>query len=371
MNTEILNSQCNPNNNDADNRDVIISVEHLSKVYKLYDHPKYRLIEAFHPLRKQYHKKFYALNDISFNVKRGETIGIIGKNGSGKSTLLQILTGVLTPTCGTVKVKGRVSALLELGAGFNPQFTGIENVYFQGSLMGFTRKEMDAKLDDILAFADIGEFDNQPIRMYSSGMYVRLAFAVAINVDPEILIVDEALAVGDMRFQQKCIRKMRSMMENGKTVLFVTHDIATVNNFCNTAIWLNEGLIKETGDTDQVTKKYISYMAYGMETVDNSSSEENQVNTQTESSQHTKWMQTTNFEYFGTLDAIISEVKFVKKSTNNVVTVIQGGETVIFYARIEVRNEIISPGLGILIKDRIGNNIFTINNYAYNTVFQS
>ncbi len=185
-----------------------IEVSSLCKIYHLYNTPIDRLKEALNPWRKKYHQDFYALKDVSFEVKKGDTIGIIGQNGSGKSTLLKILSNVLTPTSGDIKVKGRVSSLLELGSGFNPELTGIENVYFNGTLLGFTRQEMDTKLDDILSFADIGEFVRQPVKTYSSGMQVRLAFAVAINVNPEVLIVDEALAVGDIRFQQKCFRKI-------------------------------------------------------------------------------------------------------------------------------------------------------------------
>jgi len=186
----------------------VIRVSNISKVYKLYDNPVSRLKESLHPFKKKYHRDFYALNDVTFEVKRGESIGIIGKNGSGKSTLLKILTGVLTPTFGSVTVNGKVSSLLELGAGFNPEMTGVENVYFNGTVLGFSKHEMDAKLNDILSFADIGNFVNQPIKTYSSGMLVRLSFAAAINIDPDILVIDEALAVGDFFFRQKCYKML-------------------------------------------------------------------------------------------------------------------------------------------------------------------
>ena len=199
-----------------------IKVSNLTKIYKLYDKPMDRLKESLHPLKKNYHKDFYALNDVSFEVKKGETVGIIGKNGAGKSTLLKIITGVLTPTSGDVQVNGRIASLLELGAGFNPEYTGIENIYLQGTLMGFGHEEMAAKVDEILAFADIGDFIHQSVKMYSSGMFARLAFAVAINVDPDILIVDEALSVGDAAFQNKCIRKMEEIGDKGITILFVS-----------------------------------------------------------------------------------------------------------------------------------------------------
>lgn len=236
---------------------IAIKVNHLTKVYKLYDKPMDRLKESLHPLNKQYHKEFYALNDVSFEIKKGETVGIIGKNGAGKSTLLKIITGVLTPTIGSVHVNGRIASLLELGAGFNPEYTGIENIYFQGSLMGYTREEIKVKVEDILAFADIGDFVYQPVKMYSSGMFARLAFAVAINVEPDILIVDEALSVGDMLFQVKCMARMRTMMEAGVTVLFVSHDTHSIKTLCKKAIWIENGIMKEYGDAGVVANKYI------------------------------------------------------------------------------------------------------------------
>jgi ABC-type polysaccharide/polyol phosphate transport system ATPase subunit len=242
------------------NDEFAIKVQNLSKVYKLYDSPSDRFKEAFHPFRKQYHHDFYALHNINFNLKKGDTLGIIGKNGSGKSTLLKILTSVLTPTVGSVEVNGKVSALLELGTGFNPEFTGIENVYLSGTIMGYRRDEMDAKLDDILAFADIGEFVHQPVKMYSSGMYVRLAFAVAINVDPDILIVDEALAVGDMTFQKKCMEKIDNFQDVGKTIVFCSHDMHTVSSLCQKALWIHDGKIADSGDGKNVISSYVSWM---------------------------------------------------------------------------------------------------------------
>ena len=188
--------------------DPVISIRHLSKKYRLYDRSVDRLKESLHPFRKKYHRDFFALNDVSFDIKKGETVGIIGKNGSGKSTLLKIIAGVLTPSGGGAVVNGHVSALLELGIGFNPDLTGLENIYFSGTIMGFSRQEMDTKVDDIIAFADIGNFIHQPVKTYSSGMFVRLAFAMATNVDPDILIIDEALSVGDIFFQTKCYRKL-------------------------------------------------------------------------------------------------------------------------------------------------------------------
>ncbi len=237
-----------------------ISVKHLSKIYKLYDKPIDRLKESLHPIGKKYHQEFYALKDVSFEIKRGETVGIIGKNGAGKSTLLKIITGVLTPSGGSVHANGRIASLLELGAGFNPEYTGVENIYFQGSLMGYTREEMSAKLDDILAFADIGDFVYQPVKMYSSGMFARLAFAVAINVDPDILIVDEALSVGDMAFQEKCILKMKSLINSQRSILFVSHSLPSIRNFCDKAVWIKDGTIVMQNEAHLVCEAYAEYM---------------------------------------------------------------------------------------------------------------
>ena len=249
------------------NKDIAIKVENLSKVYKLYNAPIDRMKEALHPRKKSYHKEFYALNDVSFEIKKGEIVGIVGKNGSGKSTILKIITGVLTPTSGKVTVNGRISALLELGAGFNPEYTGMENIYFQGNLMGFEREEMEAKVQAILDFAEIGDFIHQPVKNYSSGMFARLAFAVAINVEPEILIVDEALAVGDMVFQAKCMAKMTTLMESGATVLFVSHDTHSVKTLCQKAVFLNDGGVIDWGDSARVVGKYIEmqHMRMGAE----------------------------------------------------------------------------------------------------------
>ena len=233
-----------------------IDVQNIKKVYKLYDRPSLRMKEAFSLTGKKYHKEFHALRDISFHVEKGEMLGIIGKNGAGKSTLLKIITGVLTPTTGTVKINGKISALLELGAGFNPEYTGIENIYLNGSMIGFTKEEMDAKLDDIVTFADIGDFIYQPVKSYSSGMFARLAFAVSINVDPDILIVDEALSVGDVFFQAKCYKKLNDLKNSGKTILFVTHDMGSVIKYCNRAILINDGVIAAEGEPAEIVDIY-------------------------------------------------------------------------------------------------------------------
>jgi len=235
---------------------IAIKVENLTKVYKLYDTPFHRLREALNPFGKVYHKDFYALRELNLAVEKGDTVGIIGQNGAGKSTLLKIITGVITPTSGSAAVNGKISALLELGAGFNPQISGLENIYFNGTLLGFSKQQMDAKLDDILSFADIGEFIHQPVRIYSSGMFVRLAFAVAVHIEPEILIIDEALSVGDLAFQSKCFEKIKSLMSGGVTTLFVTHNMNTVTTLCNKAYLIDGGRVCSVGSPKEVTLSY-------------------------------------------------------------------------------------------------------------------
>ena len=234
--------------------ETAIRVADVTKIYKLYDNPKDRLKESLGLTRKKCYQEHYALNHINFEVKKGETVGIIGTNGSGKSTMLKLITGVLTPSSGEIQVDGRISALLELGAGFNMEYTGIDNIYLNGTMIGFSRNEIDEKMQEILDFADIGEFVHQPVKSYSSGMFVRLAFAVAININPEILIVDEALSVGDVFFQAKCYRKFEEFKQQGKTILFVSHDLGSITKYCDRAILLNkgekifEGTPKETVD---------------------------------------------------------------------------------------------------------------------------
>lgn len=237
--------------------DVIINVEHLDKMYKLYNRQRDRVKDALGLGRKeQLYKEHYALRDVSMQVRRGETVGIIGTNGSGKSTILKIITGVLSPTSGTVEINGRISALLELGAGFNMEFTGIENVYLNGTMNGFSEEEIDGRLEAILEFADIGEFVNQKVKTYSSGMFVRLAFALAINIDPEILVVDEALSVGDVFFQNKCYHKFEEFKKNGKTILFVSHDLSSISKYCDRVILLNQGEKMAEGQPKEIIDMY-------------------------------------------------------------------------------------------------------------------
>jgi lipopolysaccharide transport system ATP-binding protein len=236
--------------------DIAVSVRDLTKKYRLFSTPMERLKESLHPLRKRYHNEFWALKGISLNIQKGEVVGILGRNGSGKSTLLQIIASVLQPTSGTVTVHGRVSALLELGAGFNPEFTGRQNVLLNGALMGVSHDEMLNRMSDIIEFADIGEFFDQPMKIYSSGMFVRVAFAASVHVDPDILIIDEALAVGDAKFQHKCFQRLADLQAERKTVIFVTHNSSLVTSYCSEAILLDGGQLITSGEPVHVVDRY-------------------------------------------------------------------------------------------------------------------
>lgn len=244
--------------------DVAIRVRGLSKCYRIFDRPEDRLKQSIFPkfqrmagIRpRQYHRDFWALRDVSFDVSKGETVGIVGRNGSGKSTLLHLVVGTHAVTEGTVEVNGRITALLELGSGFNPLFTGRENAYMNAAISGLSREQTDARFEDIASFADIGNFMDQPVSTYSSGMYVRLAFAVQVCLDPDILVVDEALAVGDAYFVHRCFHRLRMMKEQGKTILFVSHDTPSVNNLCDRALWIHDGRLRLEGKPDLVTAHY-------------------------------------------------------------------------------------------------------------------
>jgi lipopolysaccharide transport system ATP-binding protein len=240
--------------------DIAISIKNLSKVYKLYDQHIDRLKEALHPLKKKYYHQFYALKNVNLQIKKGEILGIVGRNGAGKSTLLKIITGILSPSIGDISVVGNISALLELGIGFNPELPGIENIYLNGTIKGFTRKEMSAKVEDILSFAEIGDFINQPIKTYSSGMKARLGFALAINMDPDILIIDEVLAVGDELFMRKCYAKMEEFFRSGCTVLLVSHRVNTINEICSRAIFLDQGEKILDGPPKMITAHYQKFL---------------------------------------------------------------------------------------------------------------
>lgn len=252
-----------------------IKVDNVTKVYRLYEKPIDRLKESVSLTGKSYHRDFFALNGISFEVEKGQTVGIIGTNGSGKSTILKIITGVLTPTEGSVKVEGKISALLELGAGFNMEYTGIENIYMNGTMMGYSRSEMDQKLDEILEFADIGDFVYQPVKTYSSGMFVRLAFALAINVEPEVLIVDEALSVGDVFFQAKCYKRMEEIRAQGTTVLMVTHDMGSILKYCSKVVLLNRGEFVAEGEAGKMVDLYKKILANQMDDLEEELGKEN------------------------------------------------------------------------------------------------
>lgn len=240
--------------------DMSIQVEGLSKCYHIYDRPRDRLLQMLQRGKKKYFREFWALHDVSFSVKRGETVGIIGRNGSGKSTLLQMICGTVAPTTGSVRTHGRVAALLELGAGFNVEFTGRENVMLNAAILGFSAQEMHERMADVLAFSELGDFLDQPVKTYSSGMYARLAFSIAIHVDPDILIVDEALSVGDARFVAKCMRRIKEIKEQGTTILFVSHDVGSIRTLCERVVWLDKGRLVEQGDVFPVTGRYMEFM---------------------------------------------------------------------------------------------------------------
>ncbi|MBF0456461.1 MAG: ABC transporter ATP-binding protein [Nitrospirae bacterium] len=357
-----INPLIEPGGIPADDIAVIEAVS-LTKVYKLYKESIDRLKEALNPFNKRYHEDFYALRDVSFKAVKGRTVGIIGKNGAGKSTLLQILTGVLTPTSGTLTKTGRLSALLELGAGFNPELTGIENIYFNGTVMGCTRAEIDERLREIIAYADIGQFIYQPVRTYSSGMFVRLAFAVSVSVEPDILIIDEALSVGDIRFQIKCFRKLNDFKNSGRCIVLVSHDIGAIKRLCDSVIWLRDGQVYLAGDPEYVCKEYMSYMFYdGSSTSSTNTTSHKSI----ASCDAIEWEDVRGYASFGEGGAEIRRVVMVSSETNCRMDVLKGGERVKFLVEADIRGNIISPGCGITLKDNYGTYIFTINNYIYN-----
>jgi lipopolysaccharide transport system ATP-binding protein len=357
--------------------DIAVKIENLTKVYRLYDDPVDRLKESLHPLRKVYHRDFFALNDVSFEIVKGETVGIIGRNGAGKSTLLKILTGVLTPTHGQVLTSGKVLALLELGAGFNPELTGVENVYFNGALLGASRKEMDEKLDAILDFADIGEFIHQPVKTYSSGMYVRLAFAVIANMDADVIIVDEALSVGDAFFVQKCMRFLRKFIEHG-TLVFVSHDTGAVLNLCDRAVWLHDGTVHKDGHPKDVTEAYLADLYEAQQGASAVAVAKQGLAPETSAEPRDMRLDFVNatslrndielFEFkddglsFGKRGASIESITLLDNAGAPLSWVV-GGEEVSLTFQCRVKEHLQNPILGFIVKDRLGQSVFADNTF--------
>ena len=366
--------------------EIAVSVRNLGKSYRLWNTPQDRLKQPLRSMfsrwipipHKQYFNEFWALRDINFDVKRGETLGIIGRNGSGKSTLLQILCGTLAPTCGAYETRGRVAALLELGSGFNPEFTGCDNVYMNASIIGLTKEEIDERYESIVEFADIGQFIDQPVKTYSSGMYVRLAFAVIAHVDADVLVIDEALAVGDAFFTQKCMRFLRKFMAQG-TVIFVSHDTAAVQNLCSRAIWLDKGQIKSEGFPKEIAEAYLSQhyqqtqgnftkastepaFAVACEDVDVADMRRTLIN----SSSHRNDIEIFKFDpdaaCFGQCGARIVSIKFSDQDGAPLIYVI-GGELVTLTVACMALEELFSPIIGFYVKDRLGQTLFGDNTF--------
>jgi len=354
-------------------KEIAVKAESLTKIYKLYNSRRSFVKEALSPIRKQYHKDFYALKDISFTVNKGEMIGIIGQNGSGKSTLLKILASIVTPTSGKYFTKGTTRALIELNGGFDENLTGIENIRFLGILQGYTKKEMEKRLPKILEFADIGDYAYQPVKNYSSGMNIRLAFSIAIHVDPEILIVDEALAVGDIRFQQKCYRRINELKEDGKTIVLCTHGLDTVKEFCDRAIWLHNGRIKEVGDPAFVTDLYRAFMVSqeAITNKDNTQKSEKIIETlmKNEDSvgdlKNIEWFDISKCNSFGNGSITIKTCTLVNRDNNKSIVVIRGGEKVRLLIYVTQHKKIDALGISILLNSRLGSPIFKINSHAY------
>lgn len=358
--------------------EIAIKVDAISKCYHIYDKPRDRLLQMFARGRKKYFREFWALQKMSFEIRRGETVGIIGRNGSGKSTLLQMICGTLNPTTGSIQTNGRVAALLELGSGFNPEFTGRENVFMNASVLGLTTEETVARFDKIVEFADIGDFVEQPVKTYSSGMMVRLAFAVIAHVNADILIIDEALAVGDAFFTQKCMRFLREFMENG-TVLFVSHDTAAVVNLCSTAILLDSGIIAMSGNPKEVAENYLAKLYEGRQGLVNVVVEEKQTATShsdeyrdcreplVNKSLFRNDVQIFRFNPgemrgFGIGGALVVGVRLFNVSGVPLSWVV-GGEDVCLEIRCRANQDLSSPIVGFHFKDRLGQVIFADNTF--------
>lgn len=358
-------------------KEIAISVNSLSKTYKLYNSKRDFVKEVFHPLRKSYHKNFHALKNISFTVEKGEVVGIIGKNGSGKSTLLKILASVVTPTSGDYYCHGKVTSLLELGGGFNRELTGIQNIKFLASLNGYSKNEMPQLIQRILEFADIGEYANQVVNTYSSGMYVRLAFSLSINIDPEILIIDEALAVGDVRFQQKCFRKIQEFKDAGKTIILCTHSLDAVRRFCTKAYWIHNGQIREKGSPNTVTDYYNAFMISSepvtnkKTTYDIKASEMTHlpINGLPKLYNNIEWTDLAKNESFGVGKVYIQNASIINIETGKNINSIKGDEKVRILLNIKEQPEIDSPAIHIQLNGQFGSPVFKIySNYYENSL---
>lgn len=332
--------------------EIAIQVDHLDKIYKLYDKPMDRLREALGLARgKKLYKEHYALRDVNLHVQRGETVGIIGTNGSGKSTILKIITGVLNPTAGNVNINGRISALLELGAGFNMEFTGIENVYLNGTMIGFSKAEIDAKLQDILDFADIGDFVYQKVKTYSSGMFVRLAFAVAINIEPEILIVDEALSVGDVFFQNKCYHKFEEFKAQGRTILFVSHDLSSISKYCDRVVLLERGRKLGEGAPKEIIDMYKKVLVHQLD--DSAMSNKTAGNSKSGSAWKDRMVLNPDQDVYGNGLAEFEDFCIVDNSGNITNTIIKG-ETFTVKLKVRFHGSVSEPIIAVSYKNRLG-----------------
>ena len=340
-------------------RQIAIEVKDVDKVYKLYEKPSDRIKEALGLGSKVRHTDHKALSDVSMTIYQGETVGIIGTNGSGKSTILKIITGVLNPTAGEVKVNGRISALLELGAGFNMEYNGIENIYLNGTMIGFTEKEIDEKLQSILDFADIGEYVYQPVKTYSSGMFVRLAFAVAINIDPEILIVDEALSVGDVFFQAKCYHKFEEFKAMGKTILFVSHDLSSIAKYCDRVVLLNQGTKLGEGAPKEMIDTYKQVLV-GQYQLPESSSEGNLLEDEDIRKLASGLNVNPDLLEYGSKKAEIVEYYFTDDKGIRTSAVVKGSRFTI-HMKVEIKEDIQAPIFAFSFKNIKGTEITGTN----------
>ena len=352
--------------------EIAIAVDHISKVYKLYDKPMDRMVEALGLTKKKKYREHFALSDVSFQVKKGECVGIIGTNGSGKSTILKIITGVLNPTGGTLTVNGRIQALLELGAGFNMEYTGIENIYLNGTMNGFTEQEIESRMQDILDFADIGDYVKQPVKTYSSGMFVRLAFSVAINIDPEILIVDEALSVGDVFFQAKCYHKFEEFKKMGKTIIFVSHDLSSVSKYCDRVVLLNQGVKLGEGSPKEMIDDYKRVLV-GQYELPESKSESSLLNDeqiQVAVQKKAAKQDTSKLLEYGTKEAVIEEFYMTDDRGTESKSIIKGSEFTI-HMKVRFMADLPAPIFAFSIKTVKGTEITGTNTMFEKTFLES